>query len=60
MLIEHTLVLKIPVIFNFKGSHKKGWITEGLLLGILTRVGTIVDRKKVLKQAGVVHNIKSQ
>jgi len=22
--------------------------------------GTIVDRKKVLKQAGVVHNIKSQ
>jgi len=24
-----------------------------------TRVGTIVDRKKVLKQAGVVHNIKS-
>jgi len=25
-----------------------------------TRVGTIVDRKKVLKQAGVVHNIKSQ
>jgi len=28
-------------------------------LGI-TRVGTIVDRKKVLKRAGVVHNIKSQ
>jgi len=25
-----------------------------------TRVGTIVDRKKVLKQAGVVRNIKSQ
>jgi len=23
-----------------------------------TRVGTIVDRKQVLKQAGVVHNIK--
>jgi len=29
-------------------------------LGISTRVGTIVDRKKVLKQAGVVRNIKSQ
>jgi len=26
----------------------------------LARVGTIVDRKKVVKQAGVVHNIKSQ
>jgi len=25
-----------------------------------TRVGTIVDRNKVLKQAGVVHDIKSQ
>jgi len=29
-------------------------------LGFSSRVGTIVDRKKVLKQAGVVHNIKSQ
>jgi len=28
-------------------------------LGISTRVGTIVDRKKVLKQAGVVQNINS-
>jgi len=28
-------------------------------LGISTRVGTIVDRKKLVKQAGVVHNIKS-
>jgi len=26
----------------------------------LTREGTIVDRRKVLKQAGVVHDIKSQ
>jgi len=25
----------------------------------LTRVGAIVDRKKVLKQAGAVHDIKS-
>jgi len=25
-----------------------------------TRVGTIVDQEKVLKQAGVVHDIKSQ
>jgi len=29
-------------------------------LGFSTRVGTIVDQKKVLKQAGVVQNIKSQ
>jgi len=28
-------------------------------LGISTRPGTIMDQKKVLKQAGVVHNIKS-
>jgi len=27
---------------------------------LVLRVGTIVDRKKVLKQAGVVHDIKSQ
>jgi len=26
---------------------------------ISTRVGTIVDKKKLLKQAGVVHNVKS-
>jgi len=25
-----------------------------------TRIGTIVDQKKVLKQPGVVHDIKSQ
>jgi len=35
-------------------------ITSALKKLRTTRVETIVDREKVLKQAGVVHNIKSQ
>jgi len=47
----------IIIIMVFPKSFKNKYAKK---LGILTRVGTIVDRKKVLKQAGVVHDIKSQ
>jgi len=41
-------------------AFPKKKLTNKYTKKISTRVGTIVDRKKVLKQAVVLHDIKSQ
>jgi len=50
------IIIIIIILFSKKLTNK---YTRNLRI-FNYRVGTIVDRKKVLKQAGVMHNIKSQ
>jgi len=52
----HYIAIIIIIIMFSKTSTSK--YTKKL--GIFNLIGTIVDQKIVLKQAGVVHNIKSQ
>jgi len=53
---ESAPVLYFNHNYNNIVSKKVNKQVNSKKLGILTRVGTIVDLKKALKQVGVVHN----
>jgi len=65
-LVNHYKIVKLSLIINEMKTFYWPLLYPVNLykytkkLGFSTRVGTIVDWKKLLKQAGVVHNIKSQ